>query len=67
MKRVDPKQTVTNYVNVEDIGPVLEQAKKMGATVVVAKSPVQGMGWFSVALDPQGNPFGLWQDDKSAK
>jgi predicted enzyme related to lactoylglutathione lyase len=67
MKRIDPKQTVTNYVSVDNIEPVLADAKALGATVVVPKSPVPGMGWFSVALDPQGNPFGMWQDDKSAK
>jgi hypothetical protein len=67
MKRVDPKQTVTNYVSVEAVEPVLADAKALGATVVIPKSPVAGMGWFAVAMDPQGNPFGLWQDDKGAK
>jgi predicted enzyme related to lactoylglutathione lyase len=66
-KRMDPKQTVTNFVSVDKLEPVLSDAKALGATVSVPKSPVPGMGWFAVAIDPQGNPFGMWQDDKSAK
>ncbi len=31
------------------------------------KSPVPGMGWFAMLIDPQGNPFALWQTDSSAK
>jgi predicted enzyme related to lactoylglutathione lyase len=25
------------------------------------------MGWFSTCKDPQGNEFGLWQNDPSAE
>jgi predicted enzyme related to lactoylglutathione lyase len=31
------------------------------------KAPVPGMGWFAMLVDPQGNPFALWQSDKNAK
>ncbi len=67
MKRMDPRQTVTNYTDVEQIDASLEKALSLGATITVPKSPVPGMGWFAMALDPQGNPFGFWQGDKSAK
>src|SRR2546430_178626 len=59
MKRVDPGQSVTNYLNVADITPALEKAKGLGAKVIVPRTPVPGMGWFAMAHDPQGNPFGL--------
>jgi len=29
-------------------------------------APVPSMGWFSVCKDPEGNDFGLWQNDTSA-
>ncbi len=67
MKRVNPQQTVTNYVNVDDVAAFAAKAKSLGATIVVPKSAVPGAGWFVVALDPQGNPFGLWKGDKGAK
>jgi predicted enzyme related to lactoylglutathione lyase len=28
--------------------------------------PVPAMGWFATCTDPQGNEFGLWQNDTSA-
>jgi len=28
---------------------------------------VPGMGWFAMLIDPQGNPFALWQSDSNAK
>jgi len=31
------------------------------------KSPVPGMGWFAMLIDPQGTPFAIWQSDSGAK
>jgi hypothetical protein len=31
------------------------------------RRPVPGMGWISICRDPQGNTFGLWQNDPSAR
>jgi predicted enzyme related to lactoylglutathione lyase len=28
--------------------------------------PVPSMGWYAVCTDPQGNDFGLWQNDSNA-
>jgi len=28
---------------------------------------VPGMGWFAMLIDPQGNPFAMWQSDSNAK
>jgi predicted enzyme related to lactoylglutathione lyase len=55
-----------NYVNVESVETATERAKKLGATVARGKSPVPGMGWFAVLLDPQGNHFAVWQTDAKA-
>jgi uncharacterized protein len=30
------------------------------------KAAVPGMGWFAILSDPEGNPFALWQSDKTA-
>jgi predicted enzyme related to lactoylglutathione lyase len=67
MRRMVPQQTVTNYVGVEQMDAILARAQGLGAKVVVPKSPVAGIGWFAVALDPDGNPLGFWQDDKNAR
>jgi len=56
-----------NYVNVESLDEYVERAKTLGATVMKGKSPVPGMGWFAMLVDPQGNPFAMWQPDSNAK
>jgi uncharacterized protein len=56
-----------NYVNVDSVDQAVERAKKLGASVTRAKSPVPGMGWFAMLIDPQGNPFAVWQQDAQAK
>lgn len=56
-----------NYVNVESLEASTRRAEELGAKVMKGKSPVPGMGWFAMLVDPQGNPFALWQTDSSAK
>ena len=66
MPRQAPEQTQTFYVCVESVEAALDKAIEEGATPVVPKTAVKGMGWFAVALDPQKNLFGLWQSDENA-
>jgi predicted enzyme related to lactoylglutathione lyase len=35
--------------------------------VTKGRSPVPGMGWLAMLVDPQGNEFALWQSDAAAK
>lgn len=66
-KRQAPEQRPINYVNVESVDEYLQKAKGLGATVLIDKMPVPGMGWFAWLLDPQGNQIGLWQTEASAR
>jgi len=61
MKRMDPKQQVTNYVLVESVDEYSKKAEKLGAKIIVSKTPIPNMGAFAVALDPEGNPFGIFE------
>jgi hypothetical protein len=68
MRRPDPSApSIINYVGVESLDGAVERAQKLGAKVMKGRSPVPGMGWFSILSDPQGNPFALWQADSGAK
>ena len=64
--RMSPDQKPANYVNVESVEEYAGKAKELGATLVMDKMPVPGMGWFAMLIDPEGNTFGLWQNDTSA-
>ena len=68
MKRPTPElRGWLNYVNVESLDASVERAQKLGAKLMRPRSPVTGMGWFAMLVDPQGNPFALWQSDAKAK
>ena len=66
MKRVMPGQGITNYIGVESLDDYAKKAEALGATVLVPKMAVPGMGWWAQLSDTEGNVFALWQDDASA-
>ena len=56
-----------NYVNVESLDASVERAQKLGAKIMKGKSPVPGMGWFAMFMDPEGNHFAVFKADHAAK
>jgi uncharacterized protein len=66
MTRVSPDQKPTFYVCVDSSKEALEKAEEMGATVIVPRTAVKGMGWYAVMMDPQNNAFGVWESDEQA-
>jgi predicted enzyme related to lactoylglutathione lyase len=66
-KRMEPNQRPLNYINVESVDEYVTKAKELGATVMMDKMAVPGMGWFAQLTDPDGNQFGVWQNDMAAK
>ena len=63
-------QPVNAYVCVIDtasIDTTLENVRKAGGEVTVEKMPVPGMGWSAYCKDPDGNIFGLMEEDQNAK
>lgn len=69
MKRPDGYTTRAwvNYVNVDSVDASARRAQELGAKVMKPKAAVPNMGWFVMLLDPEGNPFALWQSDPTAK
>ena len=55
-----------NYVMVDSIETYVEKAKRLGAKLTKDKSPVPGMGWFAMFMDPEGNHFAIFKEDPSA-
>lgn len=66
-KQESPQACPLNYVDVESVDEYADKAARLGGKVATPKMAVPGMGWFSVVLDPEGNPLGLWQEDAGAK
>jgi predicted enzyme related to lactoylglutathione lyase len=51
----------TTYFATDDAAAAARRVTEAGGTVVVEPMEVGPMGTMVIALDPQGNPFGLWQ------
>jgi predicted enzyme related to lactoylglutathione lyase len=63
MRRMFPGQAPVNYVGVASVDEFVRRAERLGAKVVVPKTPVSGMGWFAQLRDTEANVFAIWQND----
>jgi uncharacterized protein len=52
---------VTPYVNVGDLTEKEKRITAAGGRIHKSKQEVQGMGWFTIFSDPDGNMLALWQ------
>lgn len=60
-KRDSPQQQALNYINVESVEEYSKKVTDLGGQIVVKKTEIPGMGWFAIAVDPEGNVFGLFE------
>jgi uncharacterized protein len=67
MKRQNPQQQITNFIDVKSVDDYSSKVEKLGGKVVVSKMAVPGMGYFAVCHDTENNSFGLWESNESAK
>ncbi len=61
--RMDPSQPVawTTYFATDDSDATVGRIREAGGTVVMEPMEVGPFGRMTIALDPQGNAFGLWE------
>jgi uncharacterized protein len=61
--RMDEHQPVawTTYFATDDSAAAVDRIRRAGGTVLVEPMEVVPFGTMTIALDPQGTPFGLWQ------
>jgi len=62
MKKEDPEQSPVNYISVESVDEYSEKIGDLGGRVILPKQEVPGIGWFALALDPEGNLFGIFEN-----
>jgi uncharacterized protein len=53
-------------LNVPSVDDALAAVAEAGGTVVMPKGAIPGIGWLAYAKDPEGNLFGMMEDDPSA-
>ena len=66
-KLMVPSQRITNYFGVASIDAAMKQVKSLGGNVVTEKMAVPAMGYLANCTDTEGNPFGLWEEDTTAR
>ena len=52
-----------NYITVENMDEYLEKVTKLGGKVLMPKQKVPTVGYIALAIDPEGNQFGLLQPE----
>jgi predicted enzyme related to lactoylglutathione lyase len=50
-----------NYINVESVDEYIKKIETLGGKIIVGKQEIPDTGWTAVAVDPEGNYFGLFQ------
>jgi len=66
MRRMFPGQAPVNYISVDSVDEFVKRAERLGAKILMGKTPVPGMGWFAQFTDPEGNVFAIWETDMNA-
>ncbi len=66
MPRMYPTQQPVNYISVANVNDAVAKAERLGAKVMMGKTPVPGMGWFAQLTDPEGNVIAVWETDPEA-
>lgn len=49
----------TNYISVESIDDYSKKIEQLGGRIKFPKMEIPGIGWWALALDPEGNHFGI--------
>lgn len=61
MKRQNPEHKPVNYILVESVDEYTKRIADLGGRIVAPKMEVPGIGWWALALDPEGNQFAILQ------
>jgi predicted enzyme related to lactoylglutathione lyase len=64
MKRQNPEHKPVNYIAVESVDEYSKKIGELGGKVVVSKMEVPGVGWWAMAVDPDGNQFAIIEEMK---
>ena len=67
MKRQNPQQGITNFIDVTSVDEYSAKVQSLGGKIVAPKQAVPTMGYFAVCLDTENNTFGIWETNPNAK
>lgn len=59
MKKQNSEHKPVNYIAVESVDEYSKRIEKLGGKIVVPKMQVPGVGWWALAIDPDGTQFAI--------
>jgi predicted enzyme related to lactoylglutathione lyase len=65
-RKQDPVNTTVNTIDVSSVDDFTKKIIANGGKMITPKIAVPGVGYHSYCQDPEGNVFGIMQEDKSA-
>ena len=63
----EPVAAFVCTIGVASVDEYLKKAEGLGGSVALPKKPIPGMAWLAYCKDPEGNLFGIFEEDKNAK
>jgi len=65
--RTAPSESTVNTIDVPSVDEFIERVTSSGGTVVLGKTAIPGVGYMAYCRDPQGNTFGMMEEDPRAR
>jgi uncharacterized protein len=66
MLRRQPGMATTNTIGVDSVDEAVRTIVANGGGIAVPKMAIPAVGWLAYCTDPEGNMFGLMQNDPAA-
>ena len=66
-KRTDSEPSTVNTIDVPSVDQYIKKVESNGGSIVRPKMAVPGVGWMAYFKDPEGNMFGIMEEDTTAK
>jgi uncharacterized protein len=64
--RPQMSRAVVNPISVDDVDAALERVTAAGGVVAMPRTAIPGVGWNAYFTDPEGNLWGVYEDDPAA-
>jgi len=64
MKKETPDQKPLIYIGVESVDEYSKRIQAQGGKIAMPKLEVPEIGWWALALDPEGNAFGIFESKR---
>jgi predicted enzyme related to lactoylglutathione lyase len=66
-RRTESEPSTVNTIDVPSVDEFIKKVEACGGTIIRPKMAVPGVGYMAYFKDPEGNIFGMMENDESAK